>query len=212
MIHGFDMASLPQHSGIETPRRANGNGGAPVGHSPATAGQTRLAFNQLVIYIVSNNKEETPMPAVSFSRNKITPFLWFDGKAEEAARFYAGLFEGSKIVSASPMMCEFELAGQSFLALNGGPHFSFTEAVSFYVSCEDQAEVDRLWHALTADGGAESQCGWLKDKYGLSWQIIPEALPRYMSDPDRPKAERVMQTMMKMRKIIVADLDAAAAV
>jgi predicted 3-demethylubiquinone-9 3-methyltransferase (glyoxalase superfamily) len=155
--------------------------------------------------------EETPMAAVSFSRNKITPFLWFDSQAEEAARFYAGLFENSEIVSASPMMCEFRLAGQSFLALNGGPLFPFTEAVSLYVSCEDQAEVDRLWAALTADGGAESQCGWLKDKYGLSWQIIPEALPRYMSDPDRAKADRVMQAMLKMRKIVMADLDAAAA-
>jgi len=151
------------------------------------------------------------MPAVSFSRNKITPFLWFDSQAEEAARFYAGLFEDSKIVSASPMMCEFQLAGQSFLALNGGPRFPFTEAVSLYVSCEDQTEVDRLWDALTADGGAESQCGWLKDKYGLSWQIIPEALPRYMQDSDRAKAERVMQAMLQMRKIVVADLDAAAA-
>jgi predicted 3-demethylubiquinone-9 3-methyltransferase (glyoxalase superfamily) len=150
------------------------------------------------------------MAAVSFSRNRITPFLWFDGQAEEAARFYAGLFEDSKIVSASPMMCEFQLAGQSFLALNGGPQFPFTEAISLYVSCEDQAEVDRLWTALIADGGAESMCGWLKDKYGLSWQIIPEALPRYMQDPDREKANRVMQAMMKMRKIEVADLDVAA--
>jgi predicted 3-demethylubiquinone-9 3-methyltransferase (glyoxalase superfamily) len=151
------------------------------------------------------------MPAVSFSRNKITPFLWFDSQAEEAARFYAALFEDSKIISASPMMCEFQLAGQSFLALNGGPQFPFTEAVSLYVSCEDQAEVDRLWNALTADGGAESQCGWLKDKYGLSWQIIPEALPRYMQDPDRAKADRVMQAMLQMRKIVIAVLDAAAA-
>jgi len=151
------------------------------------------------------------MPAVSVSRNRITPFLWFDGKAEAAARFYAGLFEDSKIITASPMMCEFQLAGQSFLALNGGPQFPFTEAISLYVSCEDQAEVDRLWDALIADGGAGSRCGWLKDKYGLSWQIIPEALPRYLQDPDRAKADRVMQAMMKMRRIEVADLDAAAA-
>lgn len=140
----------------------------------------------------------------------ITPFLWFDSQAQEAAAFYVSLFGDSRIVSTNPMMTVFELSGREFMALNGGPRFSFTEAVSLYVHCHDQAEIDRLWGALTADGGAESQCGWLKDRYGLSWQIIPDALPRYFSDPDRAKADRVMQAMLKMRKIVIADLDAAA--
>jgi len=140
----------------------------------------------------------------------ITPFLWFDDKAQEAAAFYVSLFGDSRVVSANPMMTVFELSGRQFMALNGGPRFPFTEAVSLYVHCDDQAEVDRLWDALTADGGTESQCGWLKDRYGLSWQIIPAALPRYFSDPDRAKADRVMQAMLKMRRIVIADLDAAA--
>jgi len=140
----------------------------------------------------------------------ITPFLWFDSQAQEAAAFYVSLFGDSRIVSTNPMMTVFELSGREFMALNGGPRFSFTEAVSLYVHCQDQAEVDRLWNALTADGGSESRCGWLKDRYGLSWQIIPDALPRHLSDPDRAKADRVMQAMLKMRRIVIADLDAAA--
>lgn len=144
------------------------------------------------------------------ARQKITPCLWFDGNAGEAARFYVSLFEDSAVTDDNPIMVRFKLAGQAFLGLNGGPQFPFTEAVSFSVSCEDQAEVDRLWFALIADGGAESRCGWLKDRFGLSWQIVPEALPRYMTDPDRAKAERVMQAMLQMGRIIVADLDRAA--
>lgn len=141
----------------------------------------------------------------------ITPFLWFDNQAQEAAAFYVSVFGDSRIVSTHPMVTVFELSGREFMALNGGPQFEFTEAVSLYVHCDDQAEVDRLWDALTAEGGSESQCGWLKDRYGLSWQIIPRALPRLMSDPDRAKADRVMQAMLKMRRIIIADLEAAAA-
>ncbi len=152
---------------------------------------------------------------------KITTYLWFDGRAEEAAEFYASLFADSKITSVqrwgaggaypegTAMMVEFQLAGQRFLALNGGPQFPFTEAVSLFVSCEDQDEVDTLWSKLTADGGEESQCGWLKDKYGLSWQIIPTALPDLIGGPDQAGAQRAMQAMLGMRKIDVPALEAA---
>ncbi len=142
---------------------------------------------------------------------KITPFLWFDTQAEEAARFYCGVFPNSKIIEAGGMTVSFELAGLPVIALNGGPMFKFTEAVSFSVSCEDQAEVDRYWDALTADGGQESQCGWLKDRYGFSWQIVPKALPELLGDPDRAKADRAMQAMLKMKKLDVAKLKEAAA-
>jgi predicted 3-demethylubiquinone-9 3-methyltransferase (glyoxalase superfamily) len=142
---------------------------------------------------------------------KITPFLWYDGKAAEAAKLYCSLFEGSKILSENPMSVTFELAGQRFMALNGGPNFKFTEAFSVFVSCDSQDEVDRLWKALTANGGAESQCGWLKDKYGMSWQIIPTALMDLMGDPDREKANRAIGAMMKMQKIDIAALKKAAA-
>ena len=145
---------------------------------------------------------------------KITPFLWFDGRVEEAVRFYASIFPNAKIGDltrhgAEVFSATFELEGQAFMALNGRPSkFAFTDAVSLFVRCSDQAEVDRLWAALT-EGGVESRCGWLKDKFGVSWQIIPDALGRYLSDPDRAKAGRVMQAMMKMAKIDVAALDAA---
>ena len=147
----------------------------------------------------------------------ITPFLWFDDKAEEAIRFYSGIFPGAKVIEENRgpdgalFFATFELAGQRIYAMNAGPQFPFTEAISFFVAVDGQDEVDKYWNALTADGGEESQCGWLKDKYGLSWQIVPEALMRYQADPDREKAGRVVQAMLKMRKIIVADLDAAAA-
>lgn len=143
---------------------------------------------------------------------KITPFLWFDTQAEEAMNFYTSVFRnakpgkvvrnGDKVLTAS-----FELEGLEFTALNGGPQFKFTEALSLFVDCKDQAEVDYYWEKLTADGGSESECGWLKDKYGLSWQIIPEVLPRLLSGPS---AGPVMQAMFKMKKIVVADLEAAA--
>jgi predicted 3-demethylubiquinone-9 3-methyltransferase (glyoxalase superfamily) len=139
---------------------------------------------------------------------KITPFLWFDGRVEEAAAFYTGIFPDAKIVSANAFTATFVLAGQEFYALNGGPQYKFSEAVSFFVRCADQAEVDYYWAKLT-DGGSESKCGWLKDKFGLSWQIIPDALGRYLSDPDRTRANRVMQAMLQMRKIDVAALERA---
>ena len=153
---------------------------------------------------------------------KITTFLWFDNQAEAAATFYTSIFDNSRIVSVqrygetgpgpagSVMTVSFELAGQQFIALNGGPEFKFTEAVSLYVDCADQEEVDELWAKLT-DGGEESQCGWLKDRYGLSWQIIPTALPELMNDPDPQRAGRVVQAMLGMQKIDIQGLRAAAA-
>ena len=146
---------------------------------------------------------------------KITPFLWFDDRIEEAVNFYVSVFRNARITSESPgpngsvMSMTFELDGQDFMALNGGPQFKFTEAISFFVSCKDQAEVDYYWDKLTADGGAESMCGWLKDKYGLSWQIIPEALGKSLGGSDRAGANRAMQAMLQMRKIVVADLEKA---
>ena len=125
-------------------------------------------------------------------------------------KLYASILPDSKINVINPMMAQFELCGVTFMALNGGPQFKFTEAVSLFVKCKDQEEVDRYWDAFIANGGTESQCGWLKDKFGLSWQIIPDALGHYMGDPDREKANRVMQAMLKMKKIIVADLERAA--
>ena len=146
---------------------------------------------------------------------KITPFLWFDTQAEEAMNFYVSVFKNSKVnnVSRGPdgkaFTVSFELNGQEFMGLNAGPQFKFNEAVSFFVNCKDQAEVDYYWEKLTADGGEESMCGWLKDKYGLSWQIIPKALGELMGDPDPVKSQRVMQAMLQMQKIIVADLERA---
>ena len=140
---------------------------------------------------------------------KITTFLWFNGQAEEAAKFYVSIFKNSKIVSANPMMVTFQLEGQSFYALNGGPQFTFTEAISLFVDCETQAEVDELWNKLLAGGGSEGQCGWLKDKYGLSWQIIPKHLGRMLTDKDQVKANRALQAMLKMKKIEIATLEAA---
>ena len=150
----------------------------------------------------------------------ITPFLWFDDKAEEATHFYVSLFKNSKINSVSRygdagpgpkgkvMTVAFQLNGQQFTALNGGPLFKFSEAISLMVNCETQQEVDELWDKLSA-GGEKSRCGWLKDKYGLSWQIIPTALGKLMSDPDREKAGRVMQAMMQMDKIDIKRLEQA---
>lgn len=142
---------------------------------------------------------------------KITPFLWFDNQAEAAATFYCSVFKNAKIVSANPMLTTFELEGQRFTALNGGPQFNFTEAVSFMVECDDQGEVDYFWDKLIAGGGAPSQCAWLKDKYGLSWQIVPKQLPQLLSQPDRDAAGRVMQAMLKMQKIDIAALQQASA-
>lgn len=146
---------------------------------------------------------------------KITPFLWFDNNALEAAQFYTTVFTNSAIISTIPgpggtvMGLTFQLNGQTFMALNGGPMFTFTEAISLYINCETQEEIDTLWNKLTADGGKESRCGWLKDKYGLSWQLVPPVLGKLLADPDREKAGKVMQAMLQMNKIIIADLQKA---
>ncbi|HEU4430563.1 MAG TPA: VOC family protein [Myxococcota bacterium] len=142
---------------------------------------------------------------------KVTPFLWFDAPLDEAVAYYKSIFTNARVLSQTPMSATFEIEGQTFYALGGGPQFKFNEAISFFIECKDQEEVDRYWGKLTADGGAESQCGWLKDKYGLSWQVIPATLTRYLSDKDRAKSQRVMQAMLQMKKIDVAALDRAAA-
>ena len=140
---------------------------------------------------------------------KITPFLWFDTQAEEAMNFYVSIFKNSKVLGTSLASVNFELEGQEFIAFNAGPEFKFNESISMFVNCEDQAEVDYFWNKLIADGGEESQCGWLKDKFGLSWQIIPKQLGELMGDPNPEKSQRVLQAMLKMQKIIVADLQKA---
>jgi predicted 3-demethylubiquinone-9 3-methyltransferase (glyoxalase superfamily) len=139
---------------------------------------------------------------------KITPFLWFDGKVEEAANFYVSLFSNARIVSSSPMSVTFEIDGREFIAFNGGPMFKFTEAISLFVSCETQEEIDRLWDKLS-EGGHRQKCGWLKDKYGVSWQIIPPALGKMLQDKDSAKSTRVMQAMLQMDKIDIAGLEKA---
>ena len=153
---------------------------------------------------------------------RITPFLWFDGKAEEAANFYISIVRNSKIAGISRygeagpgpkgavMSVTFELDGQKFMALNGGPQFTFTPAISFFVNCETQQEVDELWEKLS-DGGEKGRCGWLKDKYGVSWQIIPTALGEMLNDPDREKANRVMRAMLQMDRIDIDRLKQACA-
>lgn len=152
---------------------------------------------------------------------KITPCLWFDNQAEEAANYYLSIFKNSKITHVSrygegapvpagtALVVDFELEGVAFQALNGGPAFTFTEAVSFSVAAPTQPEIDDLWDKLTADGGQPSMCGWLKDKYGLSWQIVPPILPQLLADPDPEKSGRVMQAMLAMRKIIISELQDA---
>lgn len=154
-------------------------------------------------------------------KNKITPFLWFDNTLEEAVNFYTSVFKNSKVVNMSRygegaplpagtvMAATFELEGQEFQALNGGPMFRFTEAISFFVKCETQEEIDDLWEKLTADGGQESRCGWLKDKYGLSWQIVPPILGEMLRANDPQKASRVMMAMLKMGKIEISKLKEA---
>ena len=153
---------------------------------------------------------------------KITPFLWFDGNAEEAMNFYTSIFRNAKVGSisrygeagpgpaGSVLTASFELEGLQFTALNGGPHFKFNEAISFHVACESQQEVDYFWERLGA-GGQIQQCGWLKDKFGVSWQIVPTALPRLLGNPDRAKANRVMQAMLQMKKLDIAALERSAA-
>jgi predicted 3-demethylubiquinone-9 3-methyltransferase (glyoxalase superfamily) len=146
---------------------------------------------------------------------KITPFLWFDDQAEQAMRFYVSIFKDSKVLEVTPgpngtaAGVRFELEGQEFIGLNAGPEFKFTEAISFYVSCKDQTEVDELWAKLTVGAGEESRCGWAKDPFGLWWQVIPDALPTLMGDKDPVKAKRVVDAMLKMKKIDVAALERA---
>jgi len=152
---------------------------------------------------------------------KITPFLWFDGNAEEAMNFYTSIFKNSKVVRVSRygeggpgptgtvMSATFQIEGQEFMALNGGPHFKFTPAISLFVNCETQEEVDEIWNKFLSAGGKADQCGWLTDKYGLSWQIIPKALGEMLSDPDPEKSQRVMKAMMQMVKIDIAGLKRA---
>jgi len=154
---------------------------------------------------------------------KITPWLWFDTEAEDAAALYTSVFPNSKVVDvtrygeAGPrqagmvMTVEFELDGQMFVALNGSPEFTFSEAVSFQVSCETQEEVDWYWRKLTEDGGEEGQCGWLKDRFGLSWQIVPDVLPKLLEDPDPERSQRVMSAMLEMKKLDIDELEQAAA-
>jgi predicted 3-demethylubiquinone-9 3-methyltransferase (glyoxalase superfamily) len=162
---------------------------------------------------------------MAISKQKISPCLWFDGKAEEAATFYVSIFPNSRIVDTSHytdvgqeqhgqkpgsvMTVAFELEGQSFLGLNAGPLFKFNESVSFIIYCETQAEVDRYWSALTAGGGEEGPCGWLKDKFGLSWQVTPTKLLEMVTSKEKTKAGRAMGAMMKMKKIDIAKIEAA---
>ena len=141
--------------------------------------------------------------------HKITPFLWFDNQAEAAARFYTSVFKNSKLLNVTPMVVSFEIEGQEIIALNGGPRFQFSEAFSLLVNCDSQDEVDYYWSRLTADGGQESMCGWLKDKFGFSWQIVPVQLSKLLGDKDRERAGRAMQAMLKMKKIDIATLERA---
>jgi predicted 3-demethylubiquinone-9 3-methyltransferase (glyoxalase superfamily) len=157
-------------------------------------------------------------------QQRIVPNLWFDGDAEQAAEFYVSVFPDSRIVSGTRypegapgepgtvMTVEWEIFGSHrFTGINGGPHFRFSEAVSFLISCQTQDEVDRYWEALTADGGQESQCGWCKDRFGLSWQVVPQGMEAVLNDPDPAKGQRAMQAMLGMRKLDLAALEAAAA-
>ena len=144
----------------------------------------------------------------------ITPFLWFDTQAEEAMTFYASIFRRSKVISVNRaqgkvLSVQFELEGQAFMALNAGPHFKFNESISFFVACETQQEIDELWAKLTSDGGAPDRCGWLKDKFGLSWQIIPNTLGQMLSDKDTAKATRAMNAMLQMVKLDLKKLQQA---
>jgi predicted 3-demethylubiquinone-9 3-methyltransferase (glyoxalase superfamily) len=147
---------------------------------------------------------------------KITPFLWFDTQAEQAAEFYTSIFKNSKILETAPgpdgsvMVVKFQLAGMEVTALNGGPRFKFSEAFSFVVSCDNQEEIDEYWSKLTAGGGQESMCGWLKDKFGFSWQIVPRQMGKLMGQQDPQKAGRVMQALLQMRKLDIAKLEQAA--
>lgn len=138
-------------------------------------------------------------------RNEIFPCLWFDGQAQEAAKFYCSIFKNSEITADNQMVVNFTLNGKKFMGLNGGPNFKFNEAVSFVVNCDTQDEIDHYWDSLITDGGQEGNCGWLKDKFGVSWQIVPTALPRLMSNPE--KAQKVTEAFLKMKKFDIETLE-----
>lgn len=167
-------------------------------------------------------KSLKPSPARKIkTAPKITPFLWFDGQAEDAANFYTSIFDNSRILDVarygevgpgekgSVMTVSFELEGHRFVGLNGGPHYKFTPAISFYISCKTQEEVDYFWDKLLAGGGKPNQCGWLADKFGVSWQVIPDALIEFLQDKDKEKSQRVMQAMLQMGKIEIKKLQDA---
>ena len=139
--------------------------------------------------------------------HQIYPCLWFDGQAQAAAKFYSSIFKNSKVTTDTPMVVAFELNDRKFIGLNAGPQFKFTEAISFVVDCDTQEEIEYYWNNLMADGGSEGSCGWLKDKFGISWQIVPTVLPRLLSDPE--KAPKVMQAYMKMKKFDIKELENA---
>lgn len=189
-----------------------------MGHGRSRLVLPRWPVNPSAVSMRETTGRETVMHEI---KQKITPNLWFDTEAEEAAQYYASIFEDSRVLGvrrygeAGPgepgtvMLVEFELAGQKFVGINGGPEFKFTEAISLEVSCESQEEVDRLWQQL-GEGGEYGPCGWLKDKYGLSWQITPRRLLELITDPDQAKADRVMKAMLGMSKIDITALEAAA--
>jgi predicted 3-demethylubiquinone-9 3-methyltransferase (glyoxalase superfamily) len=188
-------------------------GGAAGSWERLSGGPEGLNANELLAGpFQDRSREERTM-------QKITPFLWFNNQAEEAMNFYVSIFKNSKVgrvsriegapgPQASVLTATFQIEGQEFMVLNGGPQFSFTPAISFYVNCETQEEVDYFWEKLSA-GGKIDMCGWLKDKFGVSWQIIPEGLGRMLSDPDRVKSKRVMQAMLQMKKIDIKALQQA---
>jgi predicted 3-demethylubiquinone-9 3-methyltransferase (glyoxalase superfamily) len=163
---------------------------------------------------IGGNKNQLFINLINKIMQKITPFLWFDNNAEEAMNFYTSIFKDSSIggihrMGDKVLTATFYLNGQEFMVLNGGPMFKFTEAISLFVKCDTQDEVDYYWNALTADGGQESMCGWLKDKYGLSWQIVPMSFESYLWGPDKEGSQRAMQAMMQMHKLDLAALKKA---
>lgn len=157
---------------------------------------------------MQDDEKKDHSPALSLG-SQITPFLMFNDQAQEAAKFYTAIFKNSKILHSDTVSASFILNGQKFMAYNGGPHFNFSEGISLYVSCKDQDEVDYYWEKLLAGGGAESQCGWLKDRFGVCWQIIPDILTELIGSSDRAKAGRAVQAMLKMKKIDAGKLQKA---
>lgn len=173
-----------------------------------------LAVSAATLFVTYSDPEETSKPVTTrptATSPTLTPFLWFESNAEEAAKFYCSIFPNSKVTKSTPQLVEFTLNGRSFMALNGGPHYRLTAAYSTFVACEDQAEVDRYWDALLAGGGKPTQCGWLEDRYGVSWQIIPKRLMELLEHRDAATRKRATDAMMKMIKIDVAELERAVA-